>query len=533
MVFTNAQTTAFFQDAGQMSIPPATVAQLVNEGIQNVEDLEEFGDDEFKQIANNLKSPPAIPDPANPGAMIRPPPFVLGAKSLKRLKIAADAVRYYQAIGRDLTAGNMNYTNTLKSFELQWKSLVGRKDEDKPKVPVITKNLKITRWSESFDDFLHRITGARHAPLAYVTRPVVAVPAAAPALLPRQPHSQEHGSIEGELIARLSHTSPVYRDDNAAVYHHLEEATRGTTFSSTLKPYQRSKDGRAAYLALISQHAGTDKWEKELKERESFMKSRVWKGNSNFSLEKFLEEHRRAYISMQQCSEHIPFQLPDEHTRVRYLMDAIQCNDAELQAALAAVRLDDSLPTSMRNNFEAAATFLLPSDPVAKKRKSSGRGNGEDFGANISSTTSTTSLKPNTGSKTGVQLRYYKKGEYKDLSDEQKLELKEWRSSKDSKDKKRKGSPGKDDDKAITNAKQLRKEIASVMKEESKKLVKEQKQDEDAIKGIRDVLFDLSQPAQGSVASSVATGSRDKALVAAATKLQGILKRGSKPSSAD
>ena len=48
------------------------------------------------------------------------------------------------------------------------------------------------------------------------------------------------------------------------INYDLEEATRGTQYAATLKPYQRAKNGRAASNALISQHAGKDKWEKEL-----------------------------------------------------------------------------------------------------------------------------------------------------------------------------------------------------------------------------------------------------------------------------
>jgi len=77
--------------------------------------------------------------------------------------------------------------------------------------------------------------------------------------------------------------------------------------------------------------------------------------------------NRNAFISMTQCAEHVQFQLPNEQTRVGYLMDAIGCNDAPLQAAMALVR-NDTGPTGKMNNFEDTASFLLPHCPVAKKR---------------------------------------------------------------------------------------------------------------------------------------------------------------------
>ena len=83
-------------------------------------------------------------------------------------------------------------------------------------------------------------------------------------------------------------------------------------------------------------------------------------------LEGFVAQHQNAYISMQQCSEHVEYQLPNEHTRVGYLLEFIQCPDPGLQAAMASVRTDNG-PDGMRNNFETMTAHILPYDPVSKK----------------------------------------------------------------------------------------------------------------------------------------------------------------------
>ena len=62
-----------------------------------------------------------------------------------------------------------------------------------------------------------------------------------------------------------------------------------------------------------------------------------WKGQSNFPLQGFIAQHRNAFISMQQCAEHIAYQLPNEHTRVGYLLEGIQCPHLGLQAAMASM----------------------------------------------------------------------------------------------------------------------------------------------------------------------------------------------------
>jgi hypothetical protein len=137
----------------------------------------------------------------------------------------------------------------------------------------------------------------------------------------------------------------------------------------TLLPtsFQRRKDGRGAWLALLNQYAGNDKWEAEIKIQDAVLHTRTWKGQSNFSLESFISQHRNAYVSMEDCAENFQYQLPNQHSRVGFLLDAIQNNDAGLQAAIASARTNDS-PKGKSNDFEAAVTQLLAYDPVAKKR---------------------------------------------------------------------------------------------------------------------------------------------------------------------
>jgi hypothetical protein len=307
MVITNAQTTAFFEDPVQMAVDPVTRAQLVVEGITEVDDLQEYDKESWLVLSQNLKKPTGRapnPDhvPAAAGAdaaaiaaanaiapTIPQPPFVFGAKTQKRLLVASEIVRFYKTIGRGLTAGGMMWHPVLKNFDLQMKSLETRmKSNEDHEVPKITKSLVIIKWTEAFDDFLHRKIGTRTIPLAYVTRASGAVLGPCPTRATDLPHSTEHGSVEADLVARAEHTHPLFRDDNSTVYYHLEEATRTTIYAASIKPFQRTKDGRGAWLALLNQYAGQDKWLAEIKRSEELLHNRNWNGQSNFSLEKFI-----------------------------------------------------------------------------------------------------------------------------------------------------------------------------------------------------------------------------------------------------
>ena len=133
---------------------------------------------------------------------------------------------------------------------------------------------------------------------------------------------------------------------------------------------------------------------------------------------------------MSACAEHVQYQLPNEHSRVGFLIDGIQCSDAGLQAAMASVKTDNG-PNGLRSNFERAVSHLLPYDPVAKKR-ATGIKQGSALislaeahdGPNM--TIAANNSKPSIG-KTGVHLRYHKHHEYKKLMHEQCHELSEWR----------------------------------------------------------------------------------------------------------
>ena len=309
MVLTAAQVQAFFTGADQMGTPARTVNQLAQEGIENPGDLIDFDKDTLSMAAENLRRPGGrVPNPdpgAAPGSTIPTPPFVFSAKSQQRMLAVSNIVRCCQDTGRAPTAGNLRFDPVVRNFQVQHKALQDRGKEDPPEVPKISKALPVLKWAEAFDDHLTRCIGKRNIPLAYVTREEVVPAGPIPPLALNMPHSEMHGSVEGELVARATHTHPLCREDNAEVYYALEEATRSTQHAASLKPFQRGKDGRAALFAIKNQYAGEDKWETERKRQEDIMHNRMWKGQSNFTLERFIGQHRNAYVMLQQCAEHI------------------------------------------------------------------------------------------------------------------------------------------------------------------------------------------------------------------------------------
>ena len=73
----------------------------------------------------------------------------------------------------------------------------------------------------------------------------------------------------------------------------------------------QNKAGRHGWQSLGSMLE--DKWA-EIKRQEQLLHKCVWKGQSNFSLEKFIAQHCNAFVLMQACAKHIQYQLPNGHS---------------------------------------------------------------------------------------------------------------------------------------------------------------------------------------------------------------------------
>ena len=96
-----------------------------------------------------------------------------------------------------------------------------------------------------------------------------------------QPYTEDHGSIEEDLVAQAYHIHELFKDDNAAVYYKLEEATRATSYAASIQPFQRRRNERAAFESLTKQYAGADKWELELRKQDRLIHTRKWRGQNN------------------------------------------------------------------------------------------------------------------------------------------------------------------------------------------------------------------------------------------------------------
>ena len=427
--FDAAALTAFFEDVGSMGLSNRTRMQLAHEGIADPVDFKEFDADGLDAIFSNLYKPPKVPAAGAAalaaGRLREIQAYEVSAKSKMRLKGAMLIVKFYDDVGRPLDPDNMAWP-VIKRFLEQWKALMERKKAEIGTPPKITKNQAVHKWIDSFTLHLTQKVGVRNAPVAYVVRAVAAVDVNPPARQDGDPHSEETGSIEGDLTARMTHNHPLFKVDNGSVFDMIEIAVRGHDVAATIAPFRRTRDGRGALLALKSQHAGKAIYDQLVKEAESVLKNRQWSGTTSITLQQHMGLHRKAFITLSECAEQIPVDVPNERARVTYLLDSIITTDPNVLAATAAVRQDE---VDKRVNFESSFTFLAPTCPVTAKAAKKGR---VSFDANVSGTNGKPQgglggdrEKPGKGA-TGVALRYHKYAEFKTLPKDQQDELSAW-----------------------------------------------------------------------------------------------------------
>ena len=68
--------------------------------------------------------------------------------------------------------------------------------------------------------------------------------------------------IEQELKFCVAHDHTLGKSDNNALYQVIDCAVAGHDVSATVAPFCRKQDGREAYLAIVTQHAGKSVWDR-------------------------------------------------------------------------------------------------------------------------------------------------------------------------------------------------------------------------------------------------------------------------------
>ena len=384
---------------------------VIDQGLQSMDDFAEFDRDAMRSLCNAVRKPGGtIVDPNDATRVIPNPGHSIPSLCESRLILAAYGAGVYQIIGRDPILPDHLTRNRLKQFKLHY-DMIENHQAPEP-LQEISKTFGIMKFIDQFPVYLCECLGVSGVPLSYVIREN-AVPPGAPGVQAHgRPWSNTYDSLSEELIDRAPHAGPSYEDDNATVYRLIQDAIKSTSHVSSISRHQRTRDGRGAFFDLQLHNMGNSKWDKVVESAEVMVNQKVWNGkNVRYPLKFHITKHREAHNDFQRAAQNITYVPPDETTRVRRLLNSIQCSDSTIISAKTTILADPA----KRGDFEQASDFLLLAAPAPKQSNNQQR------------VSALKRKQQHDVGETGVENRYYTTSAYKQLTSEQKVELKKMR----------------------------------------------------------------------------------------------------------
>ena len=275
--FTPAQVKTFFE--AFLRVDAFTRQRLADEGITSPEDHFYFNPDMIKQVDRNLRKPNgemAHPDPnAAANARVPIPAISLSPVSLDRLKKAMAAVQYYAMVARPINLNNLNVA-TVNVIDAAFETMKTKKSKKRSDVPkYMPKSMSILYYHDLIIEYISKVCGARGNPLVMCARKDEVPTQNPPPLLHNRPSSNEFGSVMMGLVHFSSFEDPNSVEENAEFLNILEEGFEGTHVYPALKAFRKKKDGRRAWMAIMSQYMSVEKWRGELKRVEGIVTKRV------------------------------------------------------------------------------------------------------------------------------------------------------------------------------------------------------------------------------------------------------------------
>lgn len=436
----------------------AAQAIVEEQGIDSLDEIRLLTDAEISNLGQLLRRPGGTV-PGADGPAIPNPGIQVNARAETNMKLLAFYLRHKVRTSRTIapaavTLENIRSIRELRDFEATYKP-----SDDVPSI-----NAKDwPKTMESILEYLRSYLGDKKIPLAYVVRKDENVPDEDP--------DGGYATVQDEMIARAPHFTtvgavrtldPTFLVNREKVWEIIARITREHSCWTYVKPAQRTRDGRMAYLALYTHFLGPNNVDNMATQAEDKLKSTVYNGEQRrWDFEKYVNMHKQQHSIMEGLVEH-GYTGIDPRSKVRYLLDGIKTDKFD------SVKTRIMSDATLRNDFDACVTLY---QDFIKQTTSKSRGNPN---VNISE------IKVQHGGKRKrsdeAEDRYYTKSEYDALSPAQKKDLAAKRlkrghkpGAKDSKTKKDKNAKDKDDTKGvIKNLKAVNRTVAQLAKQMGK-----------------------------------------------------------------
>ena len=205
--------------------------------------------------------------------------------------------------------------------------------------------VKFTKFREKLETLVSSIIGCRGISLNYLIRDPSPFPAP---LVPIEDQSPDVNSLEF-MKENTTHSGPEYEKDNQDLFTLLQSYLTGTDGWNVISSHQRTKDGRAAYLALRSHYEGSS-FHDLIKSKANIMMTRTfYRGDTTkFTWEKFVLIHLEAHRMFEDVGEPLT-----ESIKILHFKGGIR-PEAGLESALDVAR---GLP-NVNTNFDLFANHI-------------------------------------------------------------------------------------------------------------------------------------------------------------------------------
>ena len=379
--------------------------------VQGLNTLEEFRiltDSEVESLIKVIRRPRGtIADPAPgaaPDSRIPTPGVAVSLRAENNLKLACYFLRHKHKTSRTVNANDITLANVRALHDSkEWEDT-----QDNPSAPELTPRPDWPKVFEAIQEWLKSCLGVTKIPLAYVIRANEDV----------QPEAADppdgYDSVQEEMIARAPILDPAgnhtatFLSDCQRVWEKIAEIMRDHDCWTYVRPAQRSRNGRLAYLGLYDHYLGENNVDTMSTRTESRLEKTTYSGEKrNWNFEKYVKVHADQHAILEGLVDY-GYAGIDERSKVRHLLKGIRTD-----------KLDTIKSTIMANaqyRSDLSACVNLFKTFLEQMENKAGTPNLQVAAIHQGSNDHYTDL--------NVEDRYYKKGRYDQLTGAQKKGLK-------------------------------------------------------------------------------------------------------------
>ena len=269
------------------------------------------------------------------------------------MKLAAYYVRHQKCINRPVVVPAMTAALLRRFKDL-------KEAEDEHKDPTDKPTLNDKNWSktlEEIEEYLRNHLGHTKIPLAYVVRKEQDVP------LHATDPQENYPVVQDEMIRRAPHLDATgnktesFNIDNRRVWTLISELTRDHKCWTYVKPHQRARDGREAFLALRKHYLGTNNVNNMASSAETKLQNTSYtKEGKRWNFETYVSLHKEQHQILQQLEDDHQYKGIDEGSKDRFLLAGIKTD--KLNTIKAQILGDPSLQTNFDRCIDLFKAFL-------------------------------------------------------------------------------------------------------------------------------------------------------------------------------